>query len=82
MKQKAGYLYLFITFFCWGSIYVASKYALAVMGPITVSFCRYLVSVVCLAVILKWKGVRKPVRREHWKYIFIVGGVGYFISIA
>lgn len=32
MKRNAGYLYLLITFFCWGSIYVVSKYALAVMG--------------------------------------------------
>ncbi|MFR5731096.1 MAG: hypothetical protein ACLUD2_03195 [Clostridium sp.] len=25
-----------ITFFCWGSIYIVSKYALAVMEPVTV----------------------------------------------
>ena len=28
MKRNVGYLYLLITFFCWGSIYVVSKYAL------------------------------------------------------
>ena len=62
MKRNAGYLYLLITFFCWGSIYVVSKYALAVMGPVTVSFCRYLVSVVCLYGILKWK--KKQIEEE------------------
>lgn len=69
MKRNAGYLYLLITFFCWGSIYVVSKYALAVMGPVTVSFCRYLVSVVCLYGILKWKGGHKKIAKEHWPYL-------------
>ena len=45
MKRNAGYLFLLITFFCWGSIYIVSKYALAVMGPVTVGMCRYAVSV-------------------------------------
>lgn len=27
MKRNAGYLFLLITFFCWGSIYIVSKYA-------------------------------------------------------
>ena len=81
MKRNEGYLYLLITFFCWGSIYVVSKYALAVMGPVTVSFCRYLVSVVCLCGILKWKGGHKKIAREHWLYLLILGGLGYFAAI-
>lgn len=79
--NNIGYLYLLITFFCWGSIYVVSKYALAVMGPVTVSFCRYLVSVVCLYCLLKWKGCHKKVAKEHWPYLFILGGLGYFAAI-
>lgn len=81
MKRNAGYLYLLITFFCWGSIYVVSKYALAVMGPVTVSFCRYLVSVVCLYGILKWKGGHKKIAKEHWPYLLILDGLGYFAAI-
>lgn len=81
MKRNAGYLYLLITFFCWGSIYVVSKYALAVMGPVTVSFCRYLVSVVCLYGILKWKSGHKKIAKEHWPYLLILGGLGYFAAI-
>ena len=81
MKRNAGYLYLLITFFCWGSIYVVSKYALAVTGPVTVSFCRYLVSVVCLYGILKWKGGHKKIAKEHWPYLLILGGLGYFAAI-
>ena len=56
MKRNAGYLFLLITFFCWGSIYIVSKYALAVMGPVTVGMCRYAVSVLCLYGLLKLKG--------------------------
>ena len=81
MKRNAGYLYLLITFLCWGSIYVVSKYALAVMGPVTVSFCRYLVSVICLYGILKLKGGPKKVAKEHWPYLLILGGLGYFAAI-
>ena len=85
MQKQAsylGYLYLFITFFCWGSIYVVSKYALAVMAPVMVSFFRYFISVVCLVVLVSFKHTElKPVARGDWKYLFILGGVGYFVSV-
>ncbi len=83
MKSKfnVGYLYLLITFFCWGSIYIVSKYALAVMGPITVCFCRYAVSIVCLYGLLKLKGGAKKVEKAHWPYFLLLGGLGYFVSI-
>ena len=81
MKRNAGYLYLLITFFCWGSIYVVSKYALAVMGPVTVSFCRYAISVICLYGLLKLKGGQKKIAKEHWPYLLILGGLGYFAAI-
>ena len=73
MKRNVGYLYLLITFFCWGSIYVVSKYALEVMGPVTVSFCRYGIALICLYGILKLKGCHKKVQKEHWPYLMILG---------
>lgn len=82
MQKHLGYFYLLITFFCWGSIYVVSKYALAVMAPVMVSFFRYFISVVCLAGLVKFKQTElKPVARGDWKYLFILGGVGYFVSV-
>ncbi len=83
MKSKfnVGYLYLLVTFFCWGSIYIVSKYALAVMGPITVCFCRYAISIVCLYGLLKLKGGAKKVEKAHWPYFLLLGGLGYFVSI-
>ena len=71
MKKKTGYIYLFITFFIWGSIYVVSKFALDVMAPFMLLLVRYLVSVAALAVLLKLRGTRKKVKKGDWKYILI-----------
>ena len=67
MKKKTGYIYLFITFFIWGSIYVVSKFALDVMAPFMLLLVRYLVSVAALAVLLKLRGTRKKVKKGDWK---------------
>lgn len=80
-RKQLGYLCLVITFMIWGSLYVVSKYALAVVPPITVLLGRYALSVVLLFVILKKKGM-KQIERQDWKYFIIIGGVGYFVSIA
>ena len=72
---------MFITFFIWGSIYVVSKFALDVMAPFMLLLVRYLVSVAALAVLLKLRGTRKKVKKGDWKYILIVGALGYFVSI-
>lgn len=71
MKKKTGYIYLFITFFIWGSIYVVSKFVLDVMAPFMLLLVRYLVSVAALAVLLKLRGTRKKVKKGDWKYILI-----------
>ena len=71
MKKKTGYIYLFITFFIWGSTYVVSKFALDVMAPFMLLLVRYLVSVAALAVLLKLRGTRKKVKKGDWKYILI-----------
>ncbi len=73
MKKKIGYIYLFITFFIWGSIYVVSKFALDVMAPFMLLLIRYVVSVAALTVLLKLRGTRIKVKKEDRKYILIVG---------
>lgn len=80
-RQKTGYLFLILTFFIWGSLYVISKYALAVMPPVTVLLGRYGLSVIILFFIMRAKGFKK-IEREDWKYFIIIGFVGYFFSIA
>ena len=51
MKNRIGYLYVIITCFIWGRVYIARKYSLATIGPHTVLCIRYLVAGACLAVI-------------------------------
>lgn len=80
-RQKTGYLFLIATFFIWGSLYVVSKYALAVMPPVAVLLGRYGLSVVILFFIVRARGFQ-PIQRQDWKYFIIIGFVGYFFSIA
>lgn len=81
MKQNIGYLYLIITCVIWGSIYVVSKYALAALGPVTVLCFRFVVSVLCMLALLHVRGSRRPIDKGDWKYLWILGGLGYFMSI-
>lgn len=81
MKRNAGYLFLLITFFCWGSIYIVSKYALAVMGPVTVGMCRYAVSVLCLYGLLKLKGRSEEDSAGTLEVSADPGRPGIFVSI-
>lgn len=81
MKNRIGYLYPAATCFIWGSVYIASKYALDSIGPLMVLCLRYLVAGVCLSILLKMRKTRCPIEKGDWKYIWIVGGLGYFVSI-
>lgn len=80
-QKRLGYTCLVITFIIWGSLYVVAKYALAVVPPVTVLLVRYLLSVVLLFFIVRRRGMKK-IDRADWKYFVIIGGVGYFTSIA
>lgn len=79
-QEKRGYLYLLSTFFLWGSLYVVSKYVLGVLPTFTVSFGRYLITYLVLTV-LSARRPKTEIAREDWKYIFIIGFLGYFVSI-
>lgn len=80
-QKRLGYICLVCTFIIWGSLYVVAKYALAVVPPVTVLLGRYSLSVILLFIIIKKKGMKR-VERQDWKYFIIIGGVGYFTSIA
>ena len=75
MKRNVGYLYLLITFFCWGSIYVVSASMLwRLWGPVTVSFLPVWNSSDLSVWYFKVKkDVIKKVQKEHWPYLMILG---------
>ena len=66
-KRLLGYICAALTCMIWGGIYVAGKYALQTMGPVTMLF--------------KLRGCKKKVEKGDWKYIGIVGFLGYYLSI-
>lgn len=80
-QSKKGYLYLFPTFFIWGSLYVISKYTMELVPPMTVLLIRYILGILVLGIIFKKQGGNK-FQKKHLKYFLLIGGLGYFLSIA
>lgn len=80
LHERLVYLYLFLTFFLWGSLYVVSKYVLDKVPPFTVSLVRYAISFLLLLVLIRIKKFR-PVERQDYKYIFMIGFFGYFVAL-
>jgi drug/metabolite transporter (DMT)-like permease len=82
-KEKSSYLayvYLTITFFAWGSLYVVSKFVLGSVPVLTVAFMRYVIAGGILFLVLRTRPNRK-IAREDYKYIFLIGTLGYFMSM-
>lgn len=79
-NKKIAYLYLIITFCAWGSLYVVSKFVLGKVPTFTVSFLRYLISGCILLLVLRTKKLKK-IEKQDYKYIFLIGFVGYFMSM-
>ena len=80
MQKKFVYLYLFLTFFLWGSLYVVSKYVLDRVPPFTVSLLRYAISFLILFIVIRKKHYR-PIAKKDYKYIFLIGFLGYFAAL-
>ena len=79
-RQTKAYGLIFITFFIWGSVYVAGGIAGNGMPSFLVASLRCLISMIPL-----WLMSAKcfPIRseREDMKYFFIIGFLGYFVTI-
>lgn len=79
-SRNAAYLYLILALTIWGSLYVAGKYVLAVIPSFTLLFLRYLIGVSVLLLVYR-KKPRSIIDKKDYKYIFLIGFVGYFLSI-
>lgn len=79
-KNKIAYLYLLITFFAWGSLYVVSKFVLGKIPIATISFLRYVIAGVVLFGILKQRSLKK-IEKQDYKYVFLIGFLGYSVSM-
>jgi len=77
---RLAYLYLFITFFAWGSLYVVSKFVLGDIPVLTVANVRYVLAAGILYLVLRGRSGR-TIEKQDYKYVFIVGTFGYFMSM-
>jgi Predicted permease, DMT superfamily len=74
------YVYLFLVFSIWGSLYVVSKFVLGKIPTFTILFLRFLIASICLFILLRKRNFKK-IEKKDYKYIALVGIGGYFISV-
>lgn len=80
-EKNRSYLYLLVTFFLWGSLYVVSKYVLGKMPTFTVAFGRYLIAFAALTLMTARRPEKVKIDKADYKYIFIIGFLGYSVSV-
>lgn len=78
-RKRKAILYLLITFTLWGSLYVVSKYTLGKLPPFTISFFRFVIATLTLTLMLGRP--EKKIERKDYKYILLIGAVGYFGAV-
>ena len=86
-SASTAYVYLFITFVLWGSLYVVSKYVLGKLPAFTISFCRFLLAFLFLTLVDRLAGKtssggkKKKLEPGHFRYVILIGFGGYFIAV-
>ena len=78
--MKKSYVYLLTTFMLWGSLYVVSQFVLGKIPTFTVAMFRYLIAFIALSLI-SLKSEKEKIEKSDYKYFFIMGFIGYFISV-
>ena len=78
--MKKSYVYLLTTFMLWGSLYVVSQFVLGKIPTFTVTMFRYLIAFIALSLI-SLKSEKEKIEKSDYKYFFIMGFIGYFISV-
>lgn len=79
-NQKQAFGLLFFTFFVWGSIYVAGK-MISDDVPASLVACLRCVSAMIPLYFMSKKYLKIKIEKSDWKYFFLVGGLGYFLTI-
>lgn len=79
-NKKTAYLYLLIVFSAWGSLYVVSKFVFGKVPTFTALLFRNAIAASALGIVLKQRKTIK-IKKEDYKYILIIGFLGYFLSI-
>lgn len=83
MEQNSGkqaFMLLFLTFFIWGSIYVAGK-MISDNIPASLVACLRCVSAMLPLGFMSRKYFKVKIDRQDYKWFFLVGALGYFLTI-
>ena len=80
LKKSQAWLFLLLTFFCWGSVYVFSKMIPSVPTAL-VGCLRCCIAVIPLQIVVRTKFKGITIAREDYKYFIGVGILGYFATI-
>jgi drug/metabolite transporter (DMT)-like permease len=76
-------LALVVASLLWGSLYPAAKPALAVTGPMQVTFCRVVLAFVSLALLILLRsgpGLLVQQLRDHWRAVLVLGLFNFSVS--
>jgi drug/metabolite transporter (DMT)-like permease len=79
-STKQAFGLLFVTFFIWGSVYVAGKMVSDQIPPGLLACLRCCVAMFPLLFLAR-KHLGTHIQREDWKYFILVGILGYFLTI-
>lgn len=79
-RRGKAYGLLFLTFFLWGSVYVAGKLVAEDIPPALVACLRCATGMIPLLLMAR-PYLRTRIDREDWKYFALVGVLGYFLTI-
>ncbi len=80
-KNGEAYALLFFTFFIWGSVYVGGKLISNQIPPALLGCLRCVLGTIPLMIMAYPHMKRVKIRREDWKWFFLVGVTGYFLTI-
>ena len=80
-NQKLAFALLFFTFFIWGSIYVTGK-MISDDVPASLVACLRCVTAMIPLYFMSRKHLKTKIDRKDRKYFFLVGALGYFLTVA
>ncbi|MCD8218537.1 MAG: DMT family transporter [Clostridiales bacterium] len=79
-SSRKAFLYLFIVFTLWGSLYVVSGFVMGKIPTFTACFLRFVIAFGALT--LMTRGREKiNIEKSDYKYLLLMGILGYFLSV-
>lgn len=78
--RATGIVYLFLTFFMWGSVYVAGKLGTAQMSPFLLAALRCAIAAPVLLLLARGH-LHIRIDRADYKYFAAIGVLGFYLTI-